>query len=167
MATIEQSLTNPARVTVYGEYEPDYGRPQIGSVTKLDNRKYVPTAPDGRELDLTKTRAAAISSLEVWAAENMSAASVLRDYEDVSAGGQRLTFLRRVFSHHRCPAIVAVIHDGDDTCQTSWNEDGVCNLFGTPHQNDTKNEKARRANWKLVKREPEATEEMDASAPRM
>lgn len=165
MTKLERSSIDANKVTVYGNYERDYGRPHIGNITKIKNGVFMPTPPDGRNLDLAKTRSAAVIALETWARENMSAESVERDYENTTAGGQRLTFLRRVFFQHG-PSIVAVVHDGEDTCQTSWRADGICSLH-QPYEGESKKEVVRRERWKLVRREPAATEELESDGPTM
>lgn len=144
-----ETVKGEARSVVYGPYDVDYGRQQYGSVEK-DGREFVSKGTDGREIGRHGRKSEAVMAVVEWAEENLTSDSVLRDFEPVTAGGKPLTFKRRVISHRKT-SIVAAYRDEGRWVQTSWGDDGICDICRHP---ETEKDKRRDEAMRLVPREP-------------
>ncbi len=155
----------PGRHVVYGPYEHNYGHQHYGWVEK-EGRSWRGLGVDGRaeggkvDVGLRPTIAAAAELVGEWARQNLTGEALSKEFENRTAGGWPISFLRRT-----ARSVVAVVREPDGrSMQTSWGEDGACSVYeGWPKGSE---ENAKFEALRLVRKEPAPEPETeDAPAP--
>lgn len=147
---------------VHGPQQKGYGRPVWGKVIRVQFDRYDAFAhgsPGAGRHDVRlgsfPSEAQAIQEVEAWARRTLTAEALAATFETMTAGGVAVTFLRRGRD-----GITGIVEHAGQLLQTTWGEDGLCNLFRCPA---TAEEHVLQRRFRLVWRQRDAA---PASGPR-
>lgn len=163
---IEAIPGSPGRHSVRGPTEADYGRQHYGWVER-EGQSFRALGSDHRaeggraDIGLRPTLAAAAKAVGDWAALNLTGEAVTKEFENRTAGGWPIRFLRRAGSG----VVATVTEPNGRRVSMAWNEDGTCTVHDGYPKGSAEN--ARFEALRLVRREPAPEPEAEAAAPAM
>ncbi len=163
---IEAIPGSPGRHSVYGPYEREYGRQHYGWVER-EGRSFRAFGSDHRveggkaDIGIRPTLGAAAKAVGEWAALNLTAEAVTKEFEPRTAGGWPIRFLRRAGG---CVVATVTEPNGGRTSM-AWNEDGSCTVYDGWPEGSPENKKFEAL--RLVRKEPAPESDAESPVPTM